>query len=96
MTAALIDQVMTKQSELADAIAAQDVHRIVCASEALAVSVSALKASTTRGIDDKVILERLQLAIQQNHTDTRKLNLLRHWTRQRIDRLNELRAVKFA
>jgi hypothetical protein len=96
MTAALIDQVMTKQSELADAIAAQDVDRIVCASEALAVSVSALKASTTRGIDDKVILERLQLAIQQNHTDTRKLNLLRHWTRQRIDRLNELRAVKFA
>ena len=96
MTVALIDEVMARQSALADAISAQDVDRIIRATEMLAASVSELRATASKDFQAETCIERLQLAISQNRTDAVQLNLLRHWTRQRIDRLGELRAVRLA
>ena len=86
-----IEAVLDCQSDLIDAIDRQDSDAIVRASEALAAAVSQL-GDTTEWPDFAPAADRLRRAISQNEAALQRLNLLRHWNRQKIDRVNALRS----
>jgi hypothetical protein len=86
-----IEAVLDCQSDLLAAIDRQDADAIVRASEALAAAVSTL-GNDTDWPEFGPAANRLRLALEQNTAALQRLNLMRHWTRQRIDRINELRS----
>lgn len=90
-----IEAVLDCQSDLIDAIDRQDSDAIVRASEALAAAVSQL-GDTTEWPDFAPAADRLRRAISQNEAALQRLNLLRHWNRQKIDRVNALRSGRLA
>lgn len=90
MSAEHIETVIDCQSDLIAAIDRQDPDAIVRASEALAVAVSRL-GDAAEWPDFAPAADRLRRAMAQNEAALQRLNLLRHWNRQRIDRVNELR-----
>ncbi len=90
MSAALIEAVLDCQTDLITAIDRQDADAIVRATEALAGAVATLRdAPDWPGFAPAA--ERLRYAMAQNGQALMRINLLKHWTRQRIDRVNELR-----
>ncbi len=90
MTTERIESVLDCQSDLIDAINRQDSDAIVRASEALAHAVSQI-GDAAQWPDFAPAAERLHRAMEQNQAALQRLNLLRYWTRQRIDRMEELR-----
>lgn len=90
MSAEQIQAVIDCQADLIDAIDAQDASAIVRASEALAGAVAQLR-DADGWPSDPVVAERLRYALRKNQAAAIRINLLAHWTRQRIDRLAELR-----
>lgn len=91
MSAECIEAVIDCQTDLIAAIDQQDVDAIVRASEALAAAVSQL-GDIDRWPDYAPAADRLRRAMAQNESALQRLNLLRHWNRQRFDRVNELRS----
>jgi len=90
MSAERIEAVIDCQTDLIAAIDRQDSAAIVRASEALAVAVSLL-GDVSEWPQFAPAADRLRRAMAQNEAALQRLNLLRHWNRQRIDRVNELR-----
>jgi hypothetical protein len=90
-----IEAVLDCQSDLLAAIDRQDADAIVRASEALAAAVSML-GNDADWPEFVPAANRLRLALEQNTAALQRLNLMRHWTRQRIDRINELRSGRTA
>ncbi len=88
-----IEAVLDCQSDLIAAIDRQDADAIVRASEALAAAVNML-GDETRWPEYAPAADRLRRALEANGAALQRLNLMRHWTRQRIDRINELRSGK--
>lgn len=88
-----IEAVLDCQSDLIDAIDRQDSDAIVRASEALAAAVNRL-GDTAKWPDFAPAADRLRRAILQNEAALQRLNLLRHWNRQKIDRVNALRSSR--
>jgi hypothetical protein len=95
MSAERIEAVIDCQSDLIAAIERRDSAAIVRASEALAGAVSLLGDAATWPAQGPAA-DRLRAAMAQNHSALQRLNLLRHWNRQRIDRINELRSGRMA
>ena len=93
MSAESIEAVLDCQTDLITAIDTQDAGAIVRASEALAAGVSKL-----RYVDnwpaDPLAAERLRVALRQNQAAAIRINLMAHWTRQKIDRLADLRGQR--
>ena len=79
------------QPDLIHAIDRQDSDAIVRASEAQAAAVNRL-GDTAEWPDFAPAADRLRRAIVQNEAALQRLNLLRHWNRQKIDRVNALRS----
>jgi hypothetical protein len=94
MSAAKIADVLARQQELIAALDAQDVDRIVLATEALAVAAAALRGNEPWP-QDSDLAEELNDALRANAAATMRINLFRHWTRQRIDHLQDLRRGQF-
>lgn len=90
MSAERIETVIDCQSDLIAAIDRQDSAAIVRASEALAAAVSLL-GDASEWPEFAPAADRLRRAMAQNEAALQRLNLLRHWNRQRIDRINEIR-----
>ena len=93
MSAESIEAVLDCQTDLITAIDTQDAGAIVRASEALAAAVSKL-----RYVDhwpaDPLAAERLRAVLRQNQAAAIRINLMAHWTRQKIDRLADLRGQR--
>lgn len=81
---------MARQSELIAALDAQDLTAIIGATEALAAAVSLCKNAPTTPPENE-LSDRISEALQQAHTASVRVNMLAHWTRQRIGRIAELR-----
>lgn len=94
MSAARIEAVLDCQAKLIAAIDRHDAGLIVGACEALAAAVARLGDAADWPTDGSVA-PRIHAALEQNGAALRRLNLFRHWTRQRIDRVNELRSGNF-
>lgn len=90
MSAEQIQAVIDCQADMIDAIDAQDATAIIRASEALAGAVSRLR-DADGWPSDPLVADRLRHALRKNQAAAIRINLLAHWTRQRIDRLAELR-----
>lgn len=90
MSAERIQAVIDCQADLIDAIDAQDAPAIVRASEALAAAVAQLRDADGWPADP-LVADRLRDALRKNQAAAIRINLMAHWTRQRIDRLAELR-----
>jgi hypothetical protein len=86
-----IELVLDCQTDLLAAIERQDADALVRASENLSAAISQL-GDARDWPDFEPASNRLRLALEQNRAALQRLNLMRHWTRQRIDRLNELRS----
>jgi hypothetical protein len=93
MSAERIEAVLDCQAALISAIDAQDADAIVRASEALAAAVSALGDVKDWPAEDRNA-DRLRAVLDQNRTAAMRVNSLAHWTRQRIDRIAELRGTQ--
>ncbi len=85
-----IDAIMARQSELIAALDTQDALAITSATEALAAAVALCK-NAPAGPADNALPERIGEALQQSQAATIRVNMLAHWTRQRIGRIAELR-----
>jgi hypothetical protein len=92
MSAERIETVLECQAALISAIDAQDADAIVRASEALAAAVSALGDVKDWPAEDRNA-DRLRAVLDQNRAAAMRVNSLAHWTRQRFDRINEMRGI---
>lgn len=81
--------VLMRQQELLAALTAQNVGGIVLAIEALAAAMSELRDAEIWSNDPDIAV-RLSDALLTNEVVAVRINQLRHWSRQRIDRLHEL------
>lgn len=91
MSAESIEAVLDCQSDLIVAIDGRDPGAILRASEALAAAVSQL-GEVGEWPSDPLTADRLRDALSQNQAAAMRINLMAHWTRQKIDRLMELRS----
>jgi hypothetical protein len=94
MSAPAIAAVLSRQRELIAALDAQDVDRIVLATEALAAATSELRG-TVHWPDDPDIADQFSEALQSNEAAAVRINLFRFWNCQRIDQVQELRGERF-
>jgi hypothetical protein len=92
MSAERIEAVLERQATLIAAIDAQDADAIVRATEDLAAAVSAL-GDVQDWPTDGDNASRLRAALDQNRAAAMRVNSLAHWTRQRIDRINDVRGI---
>lgn len=94
MMDALVSEVEASQQALQDALATLDATAITAATEALAAAVARLRNHDANDIaNDKAVVGRLE-TLQQGLTETAiSTNILKDWTRQRIDRTNRLRGI---
>ena len=90
MSAEKIEAVIDCQADLIEAIHLQDASAIVRASEALACAVADLRDCHSWP-SDPAVAERLRSAMRANQAATMQIDLMAHWTRQKIDRLSVLR-----
>lgn len=93
MSAEAIEAVLDCQSDLITAIDTRDVDAIIRASEALAAAVTRLR-NVESWPADALAAERLRSALHQNQAAAIRINLQAFWTRQNIDRLAEIRAIR--
>ncbi len=86
MTTDNFAQLTVRQAELIEALDAGDADAILCASDALALAVAAVRDQSAN--TDRASIEHgLKLA----DSASRRINYLSAWNRQKIDRLAELR-----
>jgi predicted RNA methylase len=87
-----LDDVIRRQAELIAALDTMDAAAITNATEALAAALSISKSKDYSG-DRAAARERIGHALQQSHAAAIRINSQMHWTRQRIDRIAELRGM---
>ncbi len=93
MSLAGVDLVITCQDDLMRAIDARDVAAVEVATMALHSAVEKARAvSIVR--DTGVERSRVEFALKQSDALRMRVNILSNWTRQRIDRLAEIRGFQ--
>ena len=88
-----LEHVIECQQRLIEALDARDAERLETATEELFGAVASLNAA---GAVYDIDAPRLDHAIRQAQAARVRVNVLSDWTRQRIDRLAELRSKKLA
>lgn len=84
-----LEQVIDRQGQLIDALDARDAEAIEAASLELA---EALRVLGAEGAVYDVAPQRIDHALRQAQAARIRANILADWTRQRIDRLSEIRS----
>ena len=84
-----LDQVIARQEELIKALDGRDASAIEAATVELA---DALRALGAEGAVYGVAPKRLDHALRQTQAARIRVNVMSDWTRQRIDRLSEIRS----
>jgi hypothetical protein len=88
-----IERVIECQERLIEALDMRDASAVEAAATELAGALSALsQAGAVYGLD----ADRLDHAVRQTEAARVRVNLLASWTRQRIDRLSEIRSGSYA
>jgi hypothetical protein len=85
-----IDHILRAQASLIAALDSRDAAAIENASAALAMANTALQAMGAVHAQDD-LRQKLAKGIMQSDAARTRVNCLSQWTRQRIDRLDELR-----
>jgi hypothetical protein len=85
----VLDRVVACQDEMIEALDARDAEAIERASIALAEALHALSGQGALREADREIVERALLKADAARI---RVNVLSDWTRQRIDRLSEIRS----
>lgn len=93
MMAQSLEHVIECQQRLIEALDARDAERLERATEELSGALALLKAA---GAVYDIDAHRLEHATKQAQAARIRVNVLSDWTRQRIDRLAELRSRKSA
>jgi pSer/pThr/pTyr-binding forkhead associated (FHA) protein len=94
MMDALVTEIESCQQALQDALATLDASAITTATEALAAAMAQLRNHEANDIaHDKTIIGRLETLQQGLNQSAIRTNILKNWTRQRIDRTNDLRGI---
>lgn len=90
----LVSEVEASQQALQAALATLDATAITAATEALAVAVARLRNyDANDGANDKAVVGRLETLQRGLNEAAISTNILKDWTRQRIDRTNRLRGI---
>jgi hypothetical protein len=84
-----LDRVIACQDEMIDALDSRDVEAIERASVALAEALHSLSGEGAIRETDK---EKVERALLKADASRIRVNILSDWTRQRIDRLSEIRS----
>lgn len=94
MMDALVLEVETSQQSLQAALETLDASAITAATEALAAAVARLRNHDVNdAANDAAVVGRLE-TLQKGLNETAiSTNILKDWTRQRIDRTNRLRGI---
>ena len=90
MSEAMLDQVIKCQASLLLAIDSRDAITIERASAELSHALSAVRAQSVWK-ETANIKDQISYALKQPEAARMRVNYLSQWTRQRIDRLTELR-----
>jgi hypothetical protein len=93
MNSAVLDLVISCQEALLDALDARDVCAIESVSAALAKALAEARNADSWS-DSGTLRQKVDHASKQATAARIRVNCLSQWTRQRIDRLNELRGAK--
>lgn len=94
MMDALVTEIENSQKALQDALATLDADAITIATEALAAAMARLRNHDANDVtNDRAVVGRLK-TLQQGLNETAiHTNILKDWTRQRIDRSNGRRGI---
>lgn len=85
----MLERVIARQEQLINALDARDANAIEAATVELA---DALRTLGAEGAVYKIAPQRVDHALRQAQAARIRVNVLADWTRQRIDRLFELRS----
>ncbi len=90
----LVSEVESSQQALQAALSTLDATAITIATEALAAAVARLRNHDANDAgDDTAVVDRLEKLRQGLNETAISTNILKDWTRQRIDRTNRLRGI---
>lgn len=87
-----LDALIASQAALIAALDSNDVSAIEQATKELAAAISSVRESEITPSTDSAA--DVDYALKQSHAARIRVNCLSEWTRQKIDRLDQIRGVK--
>ncbi len=95
MNQSLIDRISDCQASLIDALDNQDVDAIEANTSSLSKLIAEAQSlrGSISGLSNPIDVQTVDFAIRQSAAASIRTNCLANWTRQRIDRLSELRGL---